>query len=568
MHQLHLVGFTAEHDGLIFSTKKGATSGSYVVAFDDALFSALEDGRKAAMADPEDAAARAAAERVRALRPTQHSNLSVRDIQARLRSGLSLAQVAAEAGVDEAWVARFAAPVLAEQAAVVERAMALFFTTPRKGTSSRPLGEAVRWNLIDKGVVVDTSPQGPGWSAFQLEPGRWGLRFTYTSRGRNQVAEWEVDVEAGELTGRNRQASELAYVEAGARRRKPAEVAPAPQAPVAKKATAGRKGTPARTKTARAQAARATSTKAAAARAKAAKPAAQPPRTAAGGSRGKPVAAASARGKQAGGSADAGKGRATAGSSGRGAVGATVRKATATPASTGTGRRAGQPVAPTPAPKRAGTTVGRSGSNQAGRSGGATSDKATPAARFPAPRPASARPAEPGTAPRPRPRPVPPAARQPEPRPAPPPAPEPAPAPRPAPSEPAVRRVTPPPRRPEPPTADARPMPTVAQQPAEAPAAETPPSVIRRLPTPAPAASFRRTGRGSAATAAAPAAAAPAAAAAAAEPEPVPATPSPETQPPPDPPRPTPGVRPVGGGDGRPTILIIDADRAGDRRRS
>lgn len=565
MHQLHLVGFTADHDGLIFSTKKGATSGSYVVAFDDALFTALEEGRRNALAEPDDAAARAAAERVRALRPTQRSSLSVRDIQSRLRSGLTMAQVAAEAGVDEAWVSRFAAPVLAEQAAVVERAMRLFFTTPRKGTSSRPLGDAVRWNLLDKGVVVDTTPQAAGWSAFQLEPGRWAVRFAYVSRGRSQVAEWEVDLETGELTGRNRQASDLAYVEAGARRRKQVEVAPPTSPPAVKKATSGRKGTPARTKTARAQAARATSTKAAAARAKAAKPAPAAAKAAAPAPRGRqPLPTA----------ADRGKGRTTtAGSSGR--------RAAASPAATatGTGRRAGQPQTPPPAAKRAGTSTKAAQQDPAStRRGGEASEKPSTSglARFPAPRPASARPSETPSAPRPRPRPVPPAARRAEPssRPARPAAAQAPASPRPA-DGPAVRRVAPPappPRRPEP-TADARPMPVVAQAAsAPAPASGPPPApeapaVIRRLPSPAPAASMRRVDRGSTEPDSA------TAAAAAPEPAPEPASapapaamPSPE--PPPAPPRSTPTVRPVGGGDGRPTILIIDADRAGDRRRS
>ncbi|MEJ7765876.1 MAG: septation protein SepH, partial [Acidimicrobiales bacterium] len=275
MHQLHLVGFTADHDGLIFSTKMGATTGAYVVDADDELFATLEEARRHAMVDP-DASAQTAAQRVKDLRATQRSSLSVREIQSRLRGGMSLSAVAREAGVDDEWVARFAAPVLAEQAAVVERAMSFTFTTARKGASSKSLGEAVRWTLRDRGIAADTSSEGAGWSAFQLEPGQWAVRFSYTSRGRQQVAEWEVDLETDELFARNRLASDLGYVEAGARRRPPVE-APAPPparkpAPAAKKATSGRQGRPARTETARAQAANATSSKAAAARAKSARP--------------------------------------------------------------------------------------------------------------------------------------------------------------------------------------------------------------------------------------------------------------------------------------------------------
>ncbi|HEV8114946.1 MAG TPA: septation protein SepH, partial [Acidimicrobiales bacterium] len=263
MHQLHLVGFTADHDGLIFSTRRDATSGAYVVGIDDALFSALEEARRAAMAEPNDPTAQADAERVKALRPTQRSSLSVRDIQSRLRTGVTLVEVAAEAGVDEEWVARFAAPVLAEQAAVVERALPMTFTTNRKGASSRPLGDSVRWNLADRHIAVDAGSQAAGWTAFQLAPGQWGVRFSYLSRGRQQVAEWEVSFEADELTARNRLASELGYVEPGARRRPQPEPPAATPASTSRKASAGRPGRPARTGTARTKAAKATTPKAA-----------------------------------------------------------------------------------------------------------------------------------------------------------------------------------------------------------------------------------------------------------------------------------------------------------------
>ena len=49
-----------------------------------------------------------------------------------------------EAHVDEEWVSRFAAPILAEQEQVIERAQSLAYTAPRKGQSSLPLGLAVQ----------------------------------------------------------------------------------------------------------------------------------------------------------------------------------------------------------------------------------------------------------------------------------------------------------------------------------------------------------------------------------------------------------------------------------------
>ncbi len=640
MHQLHLVGFTADHDGLIFSTKRDATSGAYVVTIDDALFSALEEARRAAMFEPDDASSQATADRVKALRATQRSSLSVRDIQSRLRTGVTLADIAREAGVDEDWVARFAPPVLAEQAAVVERALPLTFSTTRKGPSSRSLGDAVRWNLIDRRIDAEAGPGAEGWSAFQLEPGQWAVRFSYASRGRQQVAEWEVDFDAAELVARNRLASELGHVEAGARRRQVESASPSPASPApparkpttgppakkattgtpakkattgtpakkattgkparkattgtparkaapalpAKKATTGRQGRPARTETARAQAATATSSKAAAARAKSG-PSPRPAKGSSASKRSGAVSAAESRRRSAPAPAPAsasGPARRSGDASRSGADAAVTERQQQPPLAgddarfpaprPAAARRAatGPPAAPSPArPASAGSArpVVR-----------ASAGSGRPAARPPEPPPAS--PQSPagrrriGTQPSPRPTQSPPSQRTARPTTAPS-----------TPAEPLVRRVAPPERQSSPRrvTADAKPMP-VALAPAPTPA-PTPPSTPAPgpapTPTPVPSGQGRPTMPPRSTVRRLPSPSSVAAAGAAEpvnpvprpepapEPAPEPPTTVPETQAQPSPPPPVPAnVRPVGGGDGRPTILIIDAERASDRRRS
>ena len=135
--------------------------------------------------------------------------------------------MAAEAGVDIEWVERFAVPVVAEQAQMVERARAMTYSKARLGQSTQPLGTSVRWNLADKGIAIGEDAFEQGWSAFQLQDEVWMIRFRYTSRARLQVAEWELDLGANHLLSRNRLASELGYVEKG--RRPPALPAPAPR---------------------------------------------------------------------------------------------------------------------------------------------------------------------------------------------------------------------------------------------------------------------------------------------------------------------------------------------------
>jgi hypothetical protein len=233
VQQLHLVGFTTDLEGLIFSARKGAKSGGYLVVLDDKLRATVEDafrlrngqGSTDDGADDESSAGGAGRPR----RPRPESTLSPREIQARLRSGSTIAEVARDAGVDEEWVSRFAVPIQAEQAQVVGRARRLTFVKPRLGESALPLGTAVRWNLADKGIRLFDDDYEAAWSAYNLQGASWVVRFEYASRQKRQVAEWEVDLREGELFARNRTASELAFLDAARRRRRPPTLEPSPR---------------------------------------------------------------------------------------------------------------------------------------------------------------------------------------------------------------------------------------------------------------------------------------------------------------------------------------------------
>ena len=249
VQQLHLVGFTTDLDGLIFSARRGSKSGGYLVVLDDQLQRSIEEAlRMRASLPPGERPASSAADRdadgdaedmgeARVIRPRlsnrPESGLTPREMQARLRGGRTIAEVADEAGVDEEWVNRFAAPILAEQDRVVQRALLVHFTKPRVGESAQPLATAVRLNLLDRGVRLAPDEYDGGWSAWNLEGSAWVVRFAYLSRQRLQVAEWDFDVADGQLAARNRLASQLAFTEASRRRRpvsdlpEPAVTAPA-----------------------------------------------------------------------------------------------------------------------------------------------------------------------------------------------------------------------------------------------------------------------------------------------------------------------------------------------------
>jgi hypothetical protein len=131
--------------------------------------------------------------------------------------------VARAAAVDEDWVDRFAAPILAEQARVLETALDLTMTGGRHGASALPLADSVRVNLHDRGVVP--APEPEGWSVHNLGGGRWGVRYEYVSRRRRQAAEWDLDMETRELTPANRLAGEIGHVSSPRRRIPPAVAA-------------------------------------------------------------------------------------------------------------------------------------------------------------------------------------------------------------------------------------------------------------------------------------------------------------------------------------------------------
>jgi hypothetical protein len=212
LRKLHLVGLTTDRDGLIFTARKGSKSGGFIVPLDDKLLTAIVQAGEGPNGEQRGPAATTGDIEAVPKRLRSESALTPREMQARLRSGRSIEEVAAEAGVDTEWVARFAVPILAEQAQVVELARALVYAKPRLGDSTQTLGVSVLQNLSDRGVFLPDDVANAGWSAFQLHDAIWMVRFRYRARGKDQEAQWEIDVSAGRLRARNRHASDLGYI--------------------------------------------------------------------------------------------------------------------------------------------------------------------------------------------------------------------------------------------------------------------------------------------------------------------------------------------------------------------
>jgi hypothetical protein len=225
VQQLHLVGFTTDHKGLILGTRRGTDEGSFVVTLDRAFVEQIEELLRLQAGESGETTAGANGTAIPLRRPKAESKLTPREVQALLRTGRSVFEVAEAAGMSEDWVGRFAPPILAEQARVTDRATGLIYLKPRIGPSIQPLGESVIWNLAERGIVLSGTAVDDAWTAFQQPDGAWVVRVSYLAERRRQHADWTIDMAQGVLKAVNRLANELAYVEPG--RRRPAALPPA-----------------------------------------------------------------------------------------------------------------------------------------------------------------------------------------------------------------------------------------------------------------------------------------------------------------------------------------------------
>jgi hypothetical protein len=215
---------------LIFSVRRGAKSGGFVVQLDESVLTAVEELRALVAEEASQTDAHSKANR-------SESSLSVREVQSRLRRGRSIDQVAREAGVDTTWVARFAVPVLAEQTEIIRAARGTRMTRQRVGLSGATLGDSVYRNLAERGLADPDESLDEAWRARQLTEGMWLVAIKYSLRGRESEAEWEYDEAAGELRARGRLATELGFRESKRRgSNKPRSATPASTSTKATKA--------------------------------------------------------------------------------------------------------------------------------------------------------------------------------------------------------------------------------------------------------------------------------------------------------------------------------------------
>ena len=113
-----------------------------------------------------------------------NSSFSPREVQARLRAGATVADLADEYGVDTARVERFAGPPMADRAYATDQARATVVASS--------VGERNLETVVNIAVEPD-SPDDIQWDAWLREDGRWQILTSYPLGALDQVATWIFD---------------------------------------------------------------------------------------------------------------------------------------------------------------------------------------------------------------------------------------------------------------------------------------------------------------------------------------------------------------------------------------
>jgi Protein of unknown function (DUF3071) len=117
------------------------------------------------------------------------SPLRPKEIQARIRAGETVEEIADAAGIAVERVRWFEGPVLAERAYMADQAQTASVRRHGDSTPGPRLGEIVAERLD----AIGADPDEALWDAKKRGDGSWQVQLTFTSGGRLHVAEWVFD---------------------------------------------------------------------------------------------------------------------------------------------------------------------------------------------------------------------------------------------------------------------------------------------------------------------------------------------------------------------------------------
>ncbi|MFE3289708.1 septation protein SepH [Rhodococcus sp. NPDC059234] len=134
------------------------------------------------------------------------SQLRPRDIQARIRAGATIEQVAEEAGVSAKKVERFAHPVLLERARAAEMAQG-GHPVRENGPTVETLAEIVTLAFRTRGHNIDDAT----WDAWRDDDGHWIAQLQWQAGRTGNAAHWryQPDAHGGTIAALDSTATDL-----------------------------------------------------------------------------------------------------------------------------------------------------------------------------------------------------------------------------------------------------------------------------------------------------------------------------------------------------------------------
>ena len=117
------------------------------------------------------------------------SPLRPKEIQARIRAGETVEEIADAAGISVERVRWFEAPILAERAYAADQAQLASVRRQGDATPGPRLGEIVTERL----KMFGADPEDAQWDAKKLGDGSWQVQLTFISGERLHTAEWIFD---------------------------------------------------------------------------------------------------------------------------------------------------------------------------------------------------------------------------------------------------------------------------------------------------------------------------------------------------------------------------------------
>lgn len=133
------------------------------------------------------------------------SALTPREIQNRIRGGMALDEVAAEAGVTVERIELFAGPILAERENAADLARQSGVRRKGESTAHRTLGEVVAQAV--QGLGLD--PDEVAWDAWRNQDRRWTVQVVWTHQDTTTEAHFRFDMRARVSTPDNDEAARL-----------------------------------------------------------------------------------------------------------------------------------------------------------------------------------------------------------------------------------------------------------------------------------------------------------------------------------------------------------------------